>query len=149
MSTLFTFLHHLCAFTLVSALAIEFTLIKQELTLASARRLQTTDLVLGIAAGLLLVIGLAGVLLREGACILLAQPRVPDQVQPVRHCRTAVDHSDHGIFVLARCDQGGGSAGVGDLQAQARHDGHSCRVGRGCHHPVVRRDHGARRMGLG
>ena len=58
MSTLFAFLHHLCAFTLVSAVAIEFTLIKQELTLASARRLQVTDLVLGVAAGALLVIGL-------------------------------------------------------------------------------------------
>ena len=58
MSTLFAFLHHLCAFTLVSAVAIEFTLIKQELTLASARRLQITDVVLGIAAGALLVIGL-------------------------------------------------------------------------------------------
>ena len=58
MSTLFAFLHHLCAFTLVAAVAIEFTLIRQELTLASARRLQVTDLVLGIAAGLLLVIGL-------------------------------------------------------------------------------------------
>ena len=58
MSTLFAFLHHLCAFTLVAALAIEFTLIRQELTLASARRLQVTDLVLGIAAGALLIVGL-------------------------------------------------------------------------------------------
>ena len=58
MSTLFAFLHHLCAFTLVAAVAIEFTLIRQELTLASARRLQSTDLVLGMAAGLLLFIGL-------------------------------------------------------------------------------------------
>ncbi|MGA8900369.1 DUF2214 family protein [Bradyrhizobium sp.] len=65
MSTLFAFLHHLCAFTLVAALAIEFTLIKQELTLASARRLQVTDLVLGIAAGLLLVIGLSRVFFFE------------------------------------------------------------------------------------
>ena len=58
MSTLFAFLHHLAAFTLVAALAIEFTLLRQELTLASARRLQITDLVLGIAAGALLIIGL-------------------------------------------------------------------------------------------
>src|ERR1700758_2876930 len=58
MSTLFAFLHHLCAFTLVAAVAIEFTLVRQELTLASARRLQVTDIVLGIAAGALLVIGL-------------------------------------------------------------------------------------------
>src|SRR3974390_989900 len=65
MTTLFAFLHHVCAFTLVGALAIEFALIRQELTLISARRLQVTDLVLGIAAGLLLMIGLARVFLFE------------------------------------------------------------------------------------
>ena len=68
MSTLFAFLHHLCAFTLVAALAIEFTLVRQELTLASARRLQVTDLVLGTAAGFLLAIGLVRVFyLEKGA----------------------------------------------------------------------------------
>lgn len=36
MSTLFAFLHHLAAFTLVSAIAVEFTLIRQELTPAAA-----------------------------------------------------------------------------------------------------------------
>ncbi len=65
MSTLFAFLHHLCAFTLVSAIAIEFTLLRQELSVSSARRLLATDLVLGIAAGLLLVIGLLRVFLFE------------------------------------------------------------------------------------
>jgi putative membrane protein len=65
MSTLFAFLHHLAAFTLVSAVAIEFTLIRQELTLSSARRLQVTDIVLGMAAGALLVIGLLRVFLFE------------------------------------------------------------------------------------
>ena len=65
MSTLFAFLHHLCAFPLVAAVAIELTLIRQELTLASARRLQVTDLVLGIAAGALLVIGLLRVFFFE------------------------------------------------------------------------------------
>ena len=65
MSTLFAFLHHLCAFTLVAAVAIEFALIRLELTLASARRLQATDLVLGIAAGLLLAIGLLRVFFFE------------------------------------------------------------------------------------
>lgn len=58
MSTLFAFLHHLCAFTLVSAVAIEFALIRQELTLSSARWLRLTDMVLGIAAGALLAVGL-------------------------------------------------------------------------------------------
>ncbi len=57
MSTLFAFLHHVCAFTLVAAVAIEFTLIRQELTVASARRLQVTDIVLGVAAGALLIVG--------------------------------------------------------------------------------------------
>jgi putative membrane protein len=65
MSTLFAFLHHLCAFTLVAAVAIEFTLIRQELSLASARRLQVTDIVLGMAAGALLVIGLLRVFFFE------------------------------------------------------------------------------------
>ncbi|MBV9561365.1 MAG: DUF2214 family protein [Bradyrhizobium sp.] len=65
MSTLFAFLHHLCAFTLVATVAIEFTLIRQELTVASARRLQVTDLGLGIVAGLLLVIGVLRVFFFE------------------------------------------------------------------------------------
>ena len=65
MTTLFAFLHHLCAFTLVSALAIEFALIRSELTLSSARRLQVTDLVLGVAAGALLIVGLLRVFLFE------------------------------------------------------------------------------------
>jgi putative membrane protein len=65
MTTLFAFLHHLCAFTLVAAVAIEFVLIRSELTLSSARRLQVTDLVLGVAAGALFVIGLLRVFLFE------------------------------------------------------------------------------------
>ena len=65
MSTLFAFLHHLCAFTLVSTVAIEFALIRGELTVSAARRLQVTDIVLGIAAGALLVIGLLRVFFFE------------------------------------------------------------------------------------
>ena len=65
MSTLFAFLHHLAAFTLVGAVAVEFTLIRSELTPSSARRLQVTDQVLGAAAGTLLVIGLLRVFLFE------------------------------------------------------------------------------------
>src|ERR1700761_973747 len=69
MTTLFAFLHHLCAFTLVAAVAIEFTLIRQELTLASARRLQVTDIVLGMAAGALFVIGLLRVFFFEKGAV--------------------------------------------------------------------------------
>jgi putative membrane protein len=61
MSTFFAFLHHVAAFTLVSALAVEFVLIRQEFTLASARRLPIIDAVLGVSAGLLLIVGLVRV----------------------------------------------------------------------------------------
>jgi putative membrane protein len=65
MTTLFAFLHHLCAFTVVAAVAIELVLIRSELTLSSARRLLATDLVLGVAAGALFVIGLLRVFFFE------------------------------------------------------------------------------------
>jgi putative membrane protein len=58
MSTFFAFLHHLAAFVLVSALAVEFVLLGQELTLANARKLPIVDAVLGVSAGLLLLVGL-------------------------------------------------------------------------------------------
>jgi putative membrane protein len=58
MATLFAFLHHLAAFTLVSALAIEFVLIRQEITRPNAIRLLAADAVLGVSATLLLIVGL-------------------------------------------------------------------------------------------
>lgn len=65
MSTLFAFFHHVAAFTLVSALAVEFVLIRQELTLASARRLTVSDAVLGASAGILFAVGLLRVFFFE------------------------------------------------------------------------------------
>ena len=70
MSTLFAFLHHLAAFTLVGALAVEFVLVGTiergaALSLASARRLAVADAVLGAAAGILLVVGLLRVFFFE------------------------------------------------------------------------------------
>jgi len=58
MTILFAFLHHLMAFTLVGALAVEFVLVKQELTVTTARKLAVTDAVLGASATVLLVVGL-------------------------------------------------------------------------------------------
>lgn len=58
MSTLFAFLHHLMAFTLVSAIAIEFVLIRQEITRPNAIRLLIADAVLGASATVLLIVGL-------------------------------------------------------------------------------------------
>jgi putative membrane protein len=65
MTTLFAFLHHLCAFTVVAALAIEFILIGQAFSHATAKRLAVTDAVLGVTAGLLFVVGLCRVFFFE------------------------------------------------------------------------------------
>ena len=61
MSALVAFLHHLAAFTLVAALAVEFVLIRQEVTHSGAMRLLATDAVLGASTGMLLVVGLVRV----------------------------------------------------------------------------------------
>ncbi len=55
MSSLAAFVHHLAAFTLVAALAIEFVLIRDELTARSARRIRIADAVFGAASGVLVV----------------------------------------------------------------------------------------------
>jgi putative membrane protein len=58
MISLFAFLHHVAAFTLVAALTVEFVLIRMELTAESARRIRLADIVLGASAALLLAVGL-------------------------------------------------------------------------------------------
>jgi putative membrane protein len=65
MSALFAFLHHLAAFSLVAALAVEFVLLRGELDPRSARRIQLTDMAFGISSGVLLVVGLLRVLYFE------------------------------------------------------------------------------------
>jgi putative membrane protein len=65
MASLFAFLHHVGAFGLVAALMLEFVLIKDELTIRSARRLQITDLAVGISAAVVLVAGLLRVFFFE------------------------------------------------------------------------------------
>lgn len=65
MAALFAFLHHVAAFALVSCLAIEFVLIRGELTLRGARTLLVVDAVFGASAGLILVVGLLRVFLFE------------------------------------------------------------------------------------
>jgi putative membrane protein len=57
-SAIFAFLHHFAAFALFAAVVLEFVLIRGEITASSARRLGRTDMVLGISAGAVLVIGL-------------------------------------------------------------------------------------------
>ena len=57
-SAAMAFLHHLAAFTLVAALAVEVALFKPPLTVVQARRLQRTDLIFGVAAVVVLVVGM-------------------------------------------------------------------------------------------
>jgi putative membrane protein len=58
MSSFFAFLHHVLAFTLAAALAVEFVLIRGELNANTARRLVRADIVLAVSATALLVVGL-------------------------------------------------------------------------------------------
>lgn len=51
-------LHHIVAFSLTACLVYEFVAYRKELTVAEARRIQRVDLVYGIAAGLMIVVGL-------------------------------------------------------------------------------------------
>lgn len=65
MNALFAFLHHVAAFSLVTSLAIELVLMRDVLTLSSARKLLLVDLIYGISAGVVLVIGFARVVYFE------------------------------------------------------------------------------------
>lgn len=57
MTIAFAFLHHLAFVALFVTLAIEMILLRQTLTLESARRLQMIDGIYGAAAGAVLIIG--------------------------------------------------------------------------------------------
>jgi putative membrane protein len=61
-SALVAYAHHLAAFAIIAALAIELSTLRAELTVASARRLLCADRVYGVAAGAIVVIGLARVI---------------------------------------------------------------------------------------
>ena len=57
-SALMAFLHHLFAFTLVASVIYEFIAYRKGMTVEEARRIQRADLMYGISAGLLLIVGL-------------------------------------------------------------------------------------------
>lgn len=60
-AALLAVVHHLAAFTVVAALAVEVALFTPPLTSLQARLLQRTDLIFGVAAAVLLVAGLVRV----------------------------------------------------------------------------------------
>lgn len=64
-TALMAFLHHVFAFTLVACVVYEFIAYRQGLTVEEALRIQRADLVYGISAGLLLIVGLLRVFFFE------------------------------------------------------------------------------------
>lgn len=64
-TALMAFLHHLMAFTLVACVVYEFIAYRKGLTMEEARRIQRADLMYGISAGLLLIVGVLRVLYFE------------------------------------------------------------------------------------
>lgn len=65
LSAIMAFLHHVAAFTVVSALGVEVALFKPPLTAVQARRIRGTDAIFGASATALLVIGLLRVFFFE------------------------------------------------------------------------------------
>lgn len=55
------FLHHVAAFALVAALTAEFVLLKSELSAATLRKIVRADMIVGISAAAVLLVGLGRV----------------------------------------------------------------------------------------
>ena len=64
-SAIMAFLHHLAAFTLTGSIIYEHVAFRKDLTLAEARRIQRMDIVYGISAAMVLIIGLLRVFYYE------------------------------------------------------------------------------------
>ena len=65
MSAFMAFLHHVAAFALVAAIAVELVLVKPPIDVERARKLQLADLATGLSAGAVLVVGMLRVLYFE------------------------------------------------------------------------------------
>jgi putative membrane protein len=72
-SAIMAFLHHLAAFSLTSAIVYEHIAFRKELSLAEARRIQIMDIVYGVSAGFLVVVGLLRVFYFEKGAAFYAQ----------------------------------------------------------------------------
>lgn len=60
-SAIVAFLHHFAAFTVVATIAVEWVMVRGELSAAEIKRIQLTDMAYGIAAGVVLAVGFARV----------------------------------------------------------------------------------------
>jgi putative membrane protein len=74
-TALMAFLHHVFAFTLTACLVYEFIAYRKNMSMAEIRRIQRADLVYGISAGLLVLVGLLRVFFFEkGANFYINNP---------------------------------------------------------------------------
>lgn len=64
-TAIMAFLHHLFAFAVTACLVYEFIAFRKGMTIEEARNIQRADIIYGISAGLLLVVGLLRVFLYE------------------------------------------------------------------------------------
>ena len=72
-SAIMAFLHHLAAFSLTAAIIYEHTAFRKDLSLAEARRIQRMDIVYGVSAGFILIVGLLRVFYFEKGAPFYAQ----------------------------------------------------------------------------
>jgi putative membrane protein len=72
-SGIVAFLHHLAAFALTAAIVYEHTTFRKDLSLKDARRIQIMDIVYGVSAGVVLVVGLLRVFYFEKGASYYAQ----------------------------------------------------------------------------
>lgn len=72
-SVIMAFLHHLAAFSLTAAIIYEHTAFRKDLSLAEARRIQRMDIVYGVSAGFILIVGLLRVFYSEKGAPFYAQ----------------------------------------------------------------------------
>jgi putative membrane protein len=72
-SALMAFLHHLAAFTLTGAIIYEHITFRKDLSLAEVRRIQIMDILYGVSAGVLVIVGLLRVFYFEKGAAFYAQ----------------------------------------------------------------------------
>lgn len=72
-SAIMAFLHHLAAFALTGSIIYELVAFHKDLTLAEARRIQRMDIVFGISAAVVLIVGLLRVFNYEKGAAFYAQ----------------------------------------------------------------------------
>jgi len=72
-NAIMAFLHHVAAFTLTAAIIYEHTTFRKGLSLADARRIQRMDIVYGISAAVVVIVGLLRVFYFEKGAPFYAQ----------------------------------------------------------------------------